>query len=153
MSEDAVSDVLGHYSKIAVIGAGVICASWTAVFLAHGLTVVVNDPRQDVEGGVADYLRKAGPTLKALGLATESVIKKLHFEADLERAVTDIDVVQENGPERVEFKQDLWARIGRVAPTHALLLSSSSAKTATEQSLKMKNASRAIIGHPFLPPH
>jgi ketoreductase RED1 len=61
--------------------------------------------------------------------------------------------VQENGPERIEFKQDLWARIGRVIPSRALLLSSSSAKTATEQSLKMENASRLLIGHPFNPPH
>jgi ketoreductase RED1 len=153
MSENVSADVLGRYPRVAVIGAGVIGASWTAVFLAHGLTVVVNDPRQDVEGVVADYIRKAGPTLKALGLPTESLTKKLHFEADLERAVADVDVVQENGPERVEFKQDLWARISRVAPSPALLLSSSSAKTATEQSLKMKNASRLLIGHPFNPPH
>jgi ketoreductase RED1 len=153
MNARASSDVLSRYSRVAVIGAGVIGASWTAVFLAHGLSVVVNDPREDVEGFVADYIRKAGPTLKALGLPTESLNKKLRFEADLERAVADIDVVQENGPERVEFKQDLWARIGRVVPAHALLLSSSSAKTATEQSLKMENASRLLIGHPFNPPH
>jgi ketoreductase RED1 len=153
MSAHASSDVLSRYSRVAVVGAGVIGASWTAVFLAHGLSVVVNDPREDVKGFVADYIRKAGPTLKALGLPTESLEKKLRFEADLERAVADIDVVQENGPERVEFKQDLWARIGRVVPAHALLLSSSSAKTATEQSLKMENASRLLIGHPFNPPH
>jgi ketoreductase RED1 len=153
MSAHASSDVLSRYSRVAVVGAGVIGASWTAVFLAHGLSVVVNDPREDVKGFVADYIRKAGPTLKALGLPTESLEKKLRFETDLERAVADIDVVQENGPERVEFKQDLWARIGRVVPAHALLLSSSSAKTATEQSLKMENASRLLVGHPFNPPH
>jgi ketoreductase RED1 len=138
---------------VAVVGAGVIGASWTAVFLAHGLSVVVNDPRDDVEGVVADYIAKAAPTLGEFGLPTENFSKKLSFDADLERAVADVDVVQENGPERIEFKQDLWARIGRVVPSHALLLSSSSAKTATEQSLKMENASRLLIGHPFNPPH
>jgi ketoreductase RED1 len=153
MSAHIAADVLSRYSRVAVVGAGVIGASWTAVFLAHGLSVIVNDPREDAEGFVADYIRKASPTLKALGLPTESLDKKLRFEADLERAVADIDVVQENGPERVEFKQDLWARIGRVVPAHALLLSSSSAKTATEQSLKMDNANRLLIGHPFNPPH
>src|SRR5436309_12558657 len=102
MNENIASDVLERYSKVAVIGAGVIGASWTAVFLAHGLSVVINDPREDVEAFVADYIRKASPTLRALGLPTESLDKKLCFEADLERAVADIDVVQENGPERVE---------------------------------------------------
>jgi ketoreductase RED1 len=153
MNEDIGSDVLERYSKVAVIGAGVIGASWTAVFLAHGLSVVVNDPRDDVETVVEDYIRKASATLKALDLPTQNLTKKLRFEADLDRAVTGVDLVQENGPERVEFKQDLWARIEQHVPSHALLLSSSSAKTATEQSLKMKNASRLLIGHPFNPPH
>ena len=67
MNERRPSDILERYSKVAVIGAGVIGASWTAVFLAHGLSVVVNDPRDDIEAVVNDYIRKASPTLKALG--------------------------------------------------------------------------------------
>ncbi len=149
----AESEILGRYSRVAVVGAGVIGASWSAVFLAHGLDVVVNDPRDDVESVVSDYIRKAAPALKEFGLPTNDLERNLRFESDLERAVADVDVVQENGPERIEFKQDLWARIGRVVPAHALLLSSSSAKTATEQSLKMENANRLLIGHPFNPPH
>jgi ketoreductase RED1 len=147
------SEILERYSKIAVIGAGVIGASWTAVFLAHGLSVVVNDPRDDVESVVKDYIDKASPTLEALGLPTQNLAAKLRFEADLTRAVSGADLVQENGPERVEFKQDLWARIEPHVPANALLLSSSSAKTATEQSIKMKNPGRLLIGHPFNPPH
>lgn len=153
MSDKTPSDILERYAKVAIIGAGVIGASWTAVFLAHGLTVVVNDPREDVEAVVEEYLRKATPTLEALGLKTTDLARKLRFEADLDRAVSDVDLVQENGPERVEFKQDLWARIEQHVPKHALLLSSSSAKTATEQSLKMKNPSRLLVGHPFNAPH
>jgi ketoreductase RED1 len=153
MNQDASSDTLSRYSRVAVIGAGVIGASWTAVFLAHGLTVTVNDPRNNIGNVVAKYIRRASPTLKELGLTIDNLTKRLHFEPDLERAVAEVDVVQENGPERIEFKQDLWARIGGVVPSHALLLSSSSAKTATEQSLRMKDASRLLIGHPFNPPH
>ena len=81
MNEDIASDVLERYSKVAVIGAGVIGASWTAVFLAHGLSVVVNDPRDDVEAVVHDYIRKATPTLKALGLPTQNLTKKLTVHA------------------------------------------------------------------------
>src|SRR5277367_6241598 len=152
MNEKAAAAILERYSKVAVIGAGVIGASWTAVFLAHGLAVVVNDPRDDVETVVGDYIRKASVTLKALGLPTQNLTKRLRFEAKLDRAVSGVDLVQENGPERVEFKQELWARIEQHVPAQALLLSSSSAKTATEQSLKMKNRSRLLIGHPFKPP-
>ena len=62
-------------------------------------------------------------------------------------------MVQENGPERIEFKQELWVRVERAAPRHALLLSSSSARPATEQARDMKDASRLLVGHPFNPPH
>ena len=149
----AQQDILNRYSKVTVIGAGVIGASWTALFLAHGLAVAVNDPRPDVETIVRDYIRNNLSTLKELGLPTDNLEKRLSFEADLERSVTGADVVQENGPERIEFKQELWGRIGKVVGEHALMLSSSSAKTATEQALKMSRPERLLVGHPFNPPH
>src|ERR1700758_3349900 len=149
----APQDILNRYSKVAVIGAGVIGASWTALFLSHGLPVVVNDPRPDVETIVRDDIRNSLSTLKELGLPTDNLEKRLSCEADLERSVTGADLVQENGPERIEFKQDLWARIGKVVGAHSLMLSSSSAKTATEQALKMSRPERLLVGHPFNPPH
>jgi ketoreductase RED1 len=149
----AQQDILNRYSKVTVVGAGVIGASWTALFLARGLAVVVNDPRPDVETIVRDYIRNNLSTLKELGLPTDNLEKRLSFEADLERSVTGADLVQENGPERIEFKQDLWARIGKVVGERALMLSSSSARTATEQALKMSRPERLLVGHPFNPPH
>src|SRR4051812_7719430 len=149
----AQQDILNRYSKVTVIGAGVIGASWTALFLAHGLSVVVNDPRPDVETIVRDYIRNNLSTLKELGLPTENLEKKLSFEADLERSVTGAALVQENGPERIDFKQELGERIGKVGGDHALLLSSSPAKPATEQALRMARPERLLVGHPFNPPH
>jgi len=146
-------NILNRYGKTAIIGAGVIGASWTALFLAHGLDVVVNDPRPDVEQFVRDYIRNNLATLEALGLATANLEAKLRFEGDLESAVAGADLVQENGPERIEFKQDLWARISKVVGDKALLLSSSSARPATEQALKSSRPERLLVGHPFNPPH
>lgn len=153
MTAAPTTDVLQRYPKAVVIGAGVIGASWTTLFLAHGLEVVVNDPRSDVEGIVHDYIKGSLRTLEALGLPTDNLTRKLRFEADLERAVEGAPLVQENGPERIEFKQELWSRIGRVVGTDALLLSSSSAKTATEQARDMAHPERLLVGHPFNPPH
>ena len=59
---------LSRFQNVTVIGAGVIGSSWAALFLAHGLKVVVNDPRPDIETVVSDDLRKITPTLHALGL-------------------------------------------------------------------------------------
>jgi ketoreductase RED1 len=145
--------VLDRHRNVCVVGAGVIGTSWTALFLAHGLKVVVVDPQPGIEATVAAALQKIAPTLRELGLPHENLEKSLSFEPDLERAVAGADVVQENGPERIEWKQQLWARIEKAVRPHALLLSSSSARTATEQSSEMKDASRLLVGHPFNPPH
>src|SRR5436190_769433 len=145
--------VLSRYRNVCVIGGGVIGASWTALFLARGLHVVVNDPQPDIELWLHDALRKIAPTLHALGLPHESLDRNLRFEPDVDLAVAGADVVQENGPERAEWKQQLWTRIESKVPKHALLLSSSSARPATEQSRDMKDGSRMLIGHPFNPPH
>lgn len=145
--------ILERYHDTCIVGAGVIGASWAALFLAHGLRVVICDPQPDIEARVRDYFRKAAPTLKQLGLPYEGLERNLRFESDLERALAGARLVQENGPERLEWKQDLWARIEQAVDGRALLLSSSSACTATVQSEKMRDPTRLLVGHPFNPPH
>ena len=152
MEQTQSPDVLDRFRNVAVIGAGVIGSSWTALFLAHGLNVVVSDPRPDVETEVRDELAKIAPTLDALGLPSTDLDRRLRFEPDTARAVEGVDVVQENGPERLPFKQELWAKIEKVSP-QALLLSSSSSLTASQQAALMKHPERLLIGHPFNPPH
>lgn len=146
-------DVLKAYQKVTVIGAGAIGNSWIALFLANGLQVTVNDPRPDAKESVSTAIAEIEPTLKALGYKTSNLIKNLSFEKDLDKAVKDADIIQENGPENIEFKQDLYAAIEKNMKPTALVLSSSSGIPASVFTEKMKDAGRVLIGHPFNPPH
>jgi ketoreductase RED1 len=150
-----LSAILDRYKKVTVIGAGVIGTSWTALFLACGLCVTVNDPRPDLAQAVMEGLKQATPALSALGLPTENLSRNLRVEADLARALDGTDFVQENGPERVGFKQSLFATVERLASPDTLLLSSSSGLRATDiaQGMTDAGAGRLLIGHPFNPPH
>lgn len=139
--------------KVAVIGGGVIGASWTVLFLANGLHVVVNDPQPDIQSKTLDYLAQAAPAMLALGYSMEGARDRLSFEAQLDKAVAEADVVQENGPERLEIKVALWAAIEKAAPPHCLFFSSSSGIPASQQSTAMQAPQRLMIGHPFNPPH
>ncbi|MGW1102463.1 3-hydroxyacyl-CoA dehydrogenase family protein [Streptomyces sp. NPDC002540] len=141
------------FHHVTVIGAGVIGASWTALFLARGLTVTVNDPLPDVARRTRDQLRQAVPALRAIGLRTAGLDRDLRIEADIGKAVADADVVQENGPERLDFKQNLFARIEQATGPDTLLLSSTSGIRATAMAQAMKQPGRLVIGHPFNPPH
>ncbi|MFD5912300.1 3-hydroxyacyl-CoA dehydrogenase NAD-binding domain-containing protein [Streptomyces massasporeus] len=143
------------FRTAAVIGAGTIGLSWTALFAAHGLTVRVSDPREDLAEAVTEALTQYAPHLAARGLDVTDLAGRVHIVADVTEAVRDADVVQENGPERAEFKKDLFATLAREAPARALLLSSSSAipSTAFTGELADEDAARVLIGHPFNPPH
>jgi ketoreductase RED1 len=140
-------------SNITVIGAGAIGLSWTALFLANGWKVTINDPRPDIKTAVQEGLELIKPSLAAMGYSVSDLFMGLSFEADLEKAVKNADFVQENGPESIPFKQDLYAKLDKWVKPEALLLSSSSSITATIFSEKMTRPGRALIGHPFNPPH
>jgi ketoreductase RED1 len=144
------------YSNATVVGGGVIGISWTGLFLSHGLRVTITDPQPGIEPLVRAGLAELAPTLSALGLPTADLTEgtdALRFEPDLARAVADADVVQENGPERADLKQQLWVQIEDAAPSDALFASSSSGIPATTISAGMRQPERLVIGHPFNPPH
>ncbi|MFF2519502.1 3-hydroxyacyl-CoA dehydrogenase family protein [Streptomyces sp. NPDC058086] len=61
--------------------------------------------------------------------------------------------MQENGPERLDVKQDLFARIEQAARPGTLLLSSTSGIRATDIAQALRQPERLVIGHPFNPPH
>ena len=48
---------------VGILGAGTIGASWTALFLARGLTVQVHDPSPTQERDVRAYVANAWPAL------------------------------------------------------------------------------------------
>ncbi|WP_342539505.1 3-hydroxyacyl-CoA dehydrogenase NAD-binding domain-containing protein [Heyndrickxia sp. FSL K6-6286] len=152
-SKIRLPDELQRFNPVTVIGAGTIGVSWTALFLAYGLTVRVNDPRPDVKEVVLNGIDQIKPTLKALGLPTEGLTNRLEIEPDLDRALQGAAVIQENGPERLEFKHELFSKIEKVVSKETLLLSSSSGIPSSEIAKGMKNPERLLIGHPFNPPH
>ena len=55
--------------RVAIIGTGVIGASWAALFLAKGLEVVATDIAPNAEAALKTFIATAWPALKRLGLA------------------------------------------------------------------------------------
>lgn len=140
--------------RVAIVGAGTIGASWAALFLAHGLSVVVSDPAPDAEAQTRARVQAAWPVLKELGRVAEGAsFEALVFEPDLARALVDADFVQENAPEREDFKIDLFARMDALLPAHVIVASSSSGLIMSRLQARCQHPERFVIGHPFNPPH
>jgi 3-hydroxyacyl-CoA dehydrogenase len=140
--------------RVAVIGTGVIGASWTALFLAKGLSVTATDVAHGAEARLKQYVDEAWPALESLGLAPGASRSNLKFVADLSQAVAGAELVQENGPERIDFKRTLYGQLDALLPPTAIIASSSSGLTMSEiQSGCPTHPERCVIGHPFNPPH
>src|SRR5262249_480464 len=65
----------------------------------------------------------------------------------------EADLVQENAPERPDFKVKLFAEMDQAAPPDAILASSSSGITMDVMQSACRHPERCVIGHPFNPPH
>ena len=140
--------------RIAIIGTGVIGASWASLFLAKGLQVVATDPAPNAEASLRKFVDTAWPALKRLGLSAGASQSNLKFTADLTQAVAGVDLVQENGPERIDFKQKLYGQLDELLAPEVIIASSSSGLTMSEiQKGAPAHPERCVIGHPFNPPH
>jgi 3-hydroxyacyl-CoA dehydrogenase len=139
---------------VTVIGTGVIGASWASLFLAKGLEVVATDIAPNAEAALRRFVEAAWPALKRLGLAPGASQSKLTFTADMPAAVKNADLIQENGPERIDFKKKLYGQLDELLSPEVIIASSSSGLTMSEiQSGCKSHPERCVIGHPFNPPH
>jgi 3-hydroxyacyl-CoA dehydrogenase len=139
--------------RIAIVGTGVIGASWAALFLAHGLEVIATDPAPNAEENLREYIDTAWPALEQLGLSSGASKERLSFTTKLSDALEGVDLVQENGPERPDFKIKLFADMDALTPETTILASSSSGIPIGVSQSSCKHPERCVIGHPFNPPH
>jgi 3-hydroxyacyl-CoA dehydrogenase len=139
--------------RIAIVGTGVIGASWAAQYLARGFDVVATDPGPDAEAKLRKYVDDAWAALTAIGLAQGASRERLSFTTDMAQALSQADLVQENGPERPDFKMKLFADMDAATPPDSLIASSSSGITPSVMQSQCKRPERILVGHPFNPPH
>src|SRR5277367_2984022 len=110
--------------RVAVIGTGVIGASWAAYYLARGFDVVATDPAPTAEANLRKYVDDVWPALSKPGVAAGASRDRLTFTSTMRRALGNADFVQENAPERPEFKIKLFAEMDEVVPVESIIASS-----------------------------
>ena len=140
-------------SDVAVLGAGVIGASWTSLFLAAGKTVHVYDQEVDTQTKVNAYVDNAWSTLEQLGLTERGDREKVLFYDSPAVAVATAQFVQENVPEQIDIKHKLYQQIEPALLPDAVVASSASGLMVKELQQGWRDPSRFILGHPFNPPH
>src|ERR1700689_478995 len=139
--------------NIAIVGTGVIGASWAALYLARGLNVIATDPAPNAEANLRKFIDAAWKDLEVIGLSPNASPEHLQFTTDMKEALSNADLVQENGPERQDFKIKLFADMDAATPEDTIIASSSSGLTMSVMQSACKHPERCVTGHPFNPPH
>jgi len=139
--------------NITIVGTGVIGASWAAYYLSRGFNVIATDPAPNAEANLRKYVTEAWTTLSKNGLSSGASRDRLTFEPKMALALAKADFVQENAPERPDFKIKLFAEMDDATPPGSILASSSSGITMDVIQSQCKRPERCVIGHPFNPPH
>jgi 3-hydroxyacyl-CoA dehydrogenase len=140
---------------VAIIGSGLIGRAWAMIFARAGWQVRLWDPIEGVAAGAVPLCAAGLRDLAAHGLCDDpdAAAARIGADATLERAVADVDFVQENGPETLEVKRELFARLDAAAPPGAIIASSSSAIRCSLFTADLAGRARCLIGHPVNPPH
>ncbi len=146
----------GLIQRVAVVGAGLVGASWAVVFARAGLGVAVHDqdPRQ-LERARA-FVERAAQSLADAGMLQEAaaaIVARVQLEPNRRAALSHAQYVQESIIERLDAKRELFAALDREAAPEAILASSTSTFPTSQFADGLPGRARCIVAHPVNPPH
>lgn len=144
-------------AKIAIIGSGFIGRAWAITFARAGHDIALWDNDKQAPDRAIDFIRGVLPDLETndllMGRDPEAMIAAIRVEDDFDAALDGVSHVQENTPERLEMKKDIFARLDAATPADAVIASSSSAILPSAFTEELAGRSRCLVVHPINPPY
>jgi 3-hydroxybutyryl-CoA dehydrogenase len=141
----------------AVIGTGMM-GPGIAVSLALGgvRTTILSRTETGAAQGLASARRQL-ELLAANGLATQEqhlwALENLTSASESDAVIKGADIVVESAPERLDFKQDLFACLDEIARPETVLASNTSGISITAIAKRCARPERVLTTHFWNPPH
>jgi L-gulonate 3-dehydrogenase len=144
-------------ASVAIIGSGFIGRAWAISFARAGHEVRLWDAQEGASEAASAYIAAILPDLEANGLldgaSAAAVLERIGGRATIEEAVDGVVHVQENTPEKLEVKREVFARLDAAAPPDAVLASSTSALLPSAFTGHVEGRARCLVVHPINPPY
>jgi L-gulonate 3-dehydrogenase len=139
----------------AIIGAGLIGRSWAMVFSRAGWQVRLYDSVPAQLDATREHVAAELAEQQSYGLAADAVAAaaRIAYVGELDEALAGVDWVQENVPEVLDVKLEMYRRLDRGTPPTAILASSTSAIPASRFTEDLPGRARCLVAHPVNPPH
>lgn len=126
-------------------------AGWAALFAAvGGHRVRAWDPSPAARAAFADKVESARRQLIELGAPPGAEVLICDR---IEEALWGADWVQENAPEKLELKAQIYRHVESAVMHDCIIASSTSSFTWSQLGAGLKHGERFVIAHPFNPPH
>ena len=141
---------MSKIKTVGIVGTGVIGTGWIIRNLAHNKIVHAYDQNKNLKNYVLKEIKRTSKSIKKL-FGKKILIKNLKFFNSLEKALSNVDFVQESVLENYKVKTDLIQKISKYVKSNVIISSSSSGLLPSKIFSKSKNPQRGIIVHPFNP--
>ena len=144
-------------AKVAIIGSGFVGRSWAISFARAGHDVALWDADPAAPAAALGFIDAILPDLAANdllnGASPAELRARLRAVPAIDAALAGVSHVQENTPEDVDVKREVFARLDRLAPPDAVLASSTSAILPSRFTDSLAGRARCLVVHPINPPY
>lgn len=144
-------------ANVAIVGSGFIGRAWAISFARAGHDVRMWDRSPAATGGARDYIAGVLGDLAAndllRGQAVDAVLGRITIVAEMAEALAGAVHIQENTPENLEVKRQVFALIDRLADPQTVIASSTSALLPSKFTDHLQGRHRCLVVHPINPPY
>ena len=144
-------------TNVAIIGAGFIGRAWAVAFARAGMNVAIWSRTEAKAKQAMDFLAQVLPDLEAEGLlgalSAQEILANARVESRIEAALDGADYIQENCPEDLQSKRDIFSLLESLAKPGAIIASSTSALLPSDFTSHLPGRARCLVAHPVNPPY
>ncbi len=144
-------------TKIAIVGSGFVGRAWAISFARAGHDIALWDANAQAPDAALAYIEGLLPDLETYdlldGATPKQVRARMRVAATLDEALADAEYVQENTPENLPMKREIFARLDATAAAATVLASSTSAILPSKFTEALKGRARCLVVHPINPPY
>ncbi|PBB69252.1 3-hydroxyacyl-CoA dehydrogenase [Mesorhizobium sp. WSM4312] len=144
-------------ANVAIVGSGFIGRAWAISFARAGHDVRMWDQSPAATGGARHYIEGVLGDLSAndllRGQSVDTVLGRIAIVGELAEALAGATHVQENTPENLDVKREVFSLIDRLAGPQTIIASSTSALLPSKFTDHLQGRHRCLVVHPINPPY
>jgi 3-hydroxybutyryl-CoA dehydrogenase len=147
---------LSLVKRVAIIGAGIMGHGFAQIFAQKGYSVSLYDIDEKILKAAVARIGASLDTFIDFGMIRakekKATLGKISTTTSLEEAVGQADFVLEAVPEILDLKKEIFAKLDRLAPPHAILASNTSGLSITAMGSVTQRPEKTVIVHGINPP-